>query len=77
MDHPFAVDLGTIQVLAEVKRIHEATKACLAGKGMEDPYPGHWGTWGSFVQYQVFHVAYHAGQAYSVRHLLGHQTEDN
>jgi len=25
----------------------------------------------------VFHVAYHTGQAYSVRHLLGHETEDN
>jgi uncharacterized damage-inducible protein DinB len=29
------------------------------------------------LKYLVFHVAYHAGQIYSVRHLLGEKTVDN
>jgi uncharacterized damage-inducible protein DinB len=69
--------LNATQVLEEVLRIHEAAKAAVAGKGLEDPCPSHWRTWGNLVQYQVFHVAYHTGQVYSVRHLLGHETEDN
>lgn len=77
VDKPFSVALGTAQVVEEVMRIHEAAKAVALEKDKDDPYPGQWGTWGYFVQYQVFHVAYHTGQAYSVRHLLGHETEDN
>lgn len=77
VEHAVQLDLGVAPLLEEVTRIHEAAKAAVAGKGIEDPYPGMWGTWGNLVQYQVFHVAYHTGQAYSVRHLLGHETEDN
>jgi hypothetical protein len=77
VDHPVAVELGSAQVLEEVVKIHQAAKAALAGVGKDDACPSQWGTWGNLVQYQVFHVAYHTGQAYSVRHLLGHETEDN
>ena len=77
VDQPFQVDLTVEQVLQEVRRVHEAAKAEVVGKEKDEPYPGQWGTWGNLVQYQVFHVAYHTGQAYSVRHLLGHETEDN
>lgn len=77
VNHPVQLELGAPQVLDEIRRIHEASKALVAGKDKDDPYPGQWGTWGNMVQYQVFHVAYHTGQAYSVRHLLGHETEDN
>lgn len=77
VDHPAQLDLVTAQVLEEVERVHKAAKAAVADKGKDDPYPGQWGTWGNLVQYQVFHVAYHTGQAYSVRHLMGHETEDN
>jgi hypothetical protein len=77
VDHPYRLDLGTPQVLAEVARVHEAAKGAVEGKGKDETYPGQWGTWGNVVQYQVFHVAYHTGQAYSVRHLMGHETEDN
>ena len=73
---PKTSSITTAQVLVEVSRIHEAAKAAIAGKSKEDPHP-QWGTWGNLIQYQVFHVAYHTGQAYSVRHLLGHETEDN
>lgn len=77
VEQAIKLNLGIAEVLYEVRRIHEAAKALVADKAKEDPYPGQWGTWGNFVQYQAFHVAYHTGQAYSVRHLLGHETEDN
>lgn len=77
VDTATSLDLGPSEVLTEVMRIHEAGKVAAAGKAMDEPYDGQWGTWGNLVQYQVFHVAYHTGQAYSVRHLLGHETEDN
>ena len=77
VEQPTQLELTTAQVLDEVARVHEAAKSAVSGKGKDDSYPGQWRTWGNLVQYQVFHVAYHTGQAYSVRHLLGHETEDN
>ena len=77
VDQPTQLELDSKQVRKEVNRIHAEAKTRVAGKDKDDPYPGQWGTWGNLVQYQVFHVAYHTGQAYSVRHLLGHETEDN
>jgi hypothetical protein len=74
---PFTLELSTQAVMDEVMRVHEAAKAAVADRGKDEPYPGQWGTWGNLVQYQAFHVAYHAGQVYSVRHMLGHETEDN
>lgn len=74
---PHSLELNSEQVLAEVARVHEAAKQAVATRDAEEAYPGQWGTWGNLVQYQVFHVAYHTGQVYSVRHLLGHETEDN
>lgn len=74
---PFQVALNAKEVLAEVARIHAAARAVIVGLGKDDPYTGQWGTWGYLVQYQAFHVAYHTGQIYSVRHLLGHEPEDN
>jgi len=76
VDETFQLEMGTAEVLAEVMRIHEAAKAAATEHDASDPFPD-WGTWGNMVQYQVFHVAYHTGQVYSVRHLLGHETEDN
>lgn len=80
LEKPLALDLGAEAVYAEVKRIHEAGKAQflvespdLAGKS---PYREGW-TWSYALEYAAFHVAYHAGQMYSVRHLMGHTTEDN
>lgn len=71
------LDMTTSDLQAEVMRLHEAAREAAATKENKSPYPGNWGTWGNLVQYQAFHVAYHAGQVYSVRHLLGHETEDN
>jgi len=77
VDHPVTLDMGVQGVLQELARIHDATKEALKDKLVSDPVASFWGNWGTLVQYQVFHVAYHTGQAYSVRHLLGHETEDN
>lgn len=77
VEQPFEIQMGTAQILEEVMRVHEAAKAAVADKDINGIYPGQWGTWGNVVQYQVFHVAYHTGQVYSVRHMLGHETEDN
>ncbi len=72
-----SLDLSATQLWHEILRIREASEVVLAGLEYDSPYAGQWRTWGSCVQYQVFHVAYHTGQIYSVRHLLGHETEDN
>lgn len=34
-------------------------------------------TYGEYLEYAVFHNAYHTGQMYTVRHLLGEETPDN
>lgn len=77
---PFSLPMGADAVLAEVGRVHEAGKAAFAANphDSEEPNPnrGDW-TWGFTLEYQGFHVAYHTGQIYSVRHLLGHATVDN
>jgi uncharacterized damage-inducible protein DinB len=80
VNQPLRLDIGTEALYAEVKRVHEACKdhiikeqPDLAGKlpGRED-----W-TWGYTLEYMAFHIAYHTGQMYSVRHLLGHETSNN
>jgi uncharacterized damage-inducible protein DinB len=80
VDEPFELGMGAEAVLAEVRRIHEACKAALLATphDSEEPSPYREGwTWGYVLTYQIFHVSYHTGQMYSVRHLLGHQTPDN
>lgn len=74
---PVQLELSASDLWTEVQRVHSAAKQKLENLHYDSEYPGQWGTWGSLVQYQVFHVAYHTGQVYSVRHLLGHETEDN
>ena len=80
VDNPVILDLSTEQVLGELKRVHEASRAQVTkgDRNVDDKIAGRddW-TWGYLVEYMGFHVAYHAGQAYSVRHLLGHTTTDN
>lgn len=77
---PYSLPMSASEVYQEVKRIHEACKASWIAnpKSPDELNPhreGH--TWGWTLEYQVFHVAYHTGQIYSVRHLLGHETVDN
>ncbi len=74
------LEMGAAEVLAEVQRIHALCKEKLAAEphDSEDPNPYREGwTWGYVLEYMAFHVAYHTGQMYSVRHLMGHETADN
>lgn len=77
---PFTLPLGAAQVYDELKGFHERVKAhWLANpKDSEDNNPVREGlTWGQTLEYMAFHFAYHCGQIYSVRHLMGHETVDN
>lgn len=80
VDAPFQLNLGEADLHAEVKKVHEACKAAImaAKPGLDDPSPFRKGwTWGYVLEYMAFHFAYHTGQMYSVRHLMGHETNDN
>lgn len=80
VDEYFELPMGAEELFAEVKRVHEAAKASFLADphDSEDMNPHREGwTWGKILEYQAFHVAYHTGQIYSVRHMLGHETVDN
>jgi DinB family protein len=71
------------QVCGELLRVHEEAIAHFRALNpdLESSPPG-WPSWygstyGEFLKYAVFHVSYHVGQMYSVRHLLGEETPDN
>jgi len=69
------------QVCSELLRVHEEAVAHFKARNpdLESTPPG-WPpdhTYGAFLEYLVFHIAYHTGQMYSVRHLLGEETPDN
>lgn len=69
------------QVCRELLRVHEEAVADFKRRDpdLESRPPG-WPpgyTYGEFLRYLAFHVAYHTGQIYSARHLLGEQTPDN
>jgi uncharacterized damage-inducible protein DinB len=78
--NPAVGQMGAEAILKEIQRVHLACKEAF----LADPKPageinslrGDW-TWEYTLQYAAFHVAYHTGQIYSVRHLLGHETVDN
>lgn len=80
VDQPFSLPMGADDVFREVQRIHVACAASLRANPpdpeADSPYRKDW-KWGTLVEYQAFHIAYHTGQVYSVRHLLGHQPVDN
>ena len=77
VEEPVRLSLTVGELWAEILKIRSASQGVLAELEYDSPYPGQWGKWGNLIQYMVFHVAYHTGQIYSVRHLLGHETEDN
>ncbi len=80
VDEPLSLSMGAEAAYQELTRIHEACKAKLLvdrpNLDSQNPYRQDW-TWGYSLRYMTFHVAYHTGQIYSVRHLLGHETVDN
>ena len=69
------------QVHKELVRVHEDSLACFRSLNpdLESTPPG-WPdryNYRTLLDYQVFHVAYHTGQIYIARHLLGDRTPDN
>lgn len=78
---PFALEMGVDAVARELDRVQKAVKEVFLRSGAERETPlsfdGPGRTFGEFGDYMVFHVAYHTGQAFSVRHLMGHRTNDN
>lgn len=69
------------QVCQELLRAHEEAVAYFKAQN-PDPdtrIPGcpTGFTYGEYLKYAGFHIAYHTGQMYSVRHLLGEETPDN
>lgn len=69
------------QVCSELVRVHEESVAYFKAlnpnlESVAPGYPPNY-TYGAFLQYASFHVAYHTGQMYSVRHLLGENPPDN
>jgi len=69
------------QVHRELLRVHEESVAYFKAlnpdlESVAPGYPANF-TYGEFLKYVSFHLAYHTGQIYSVRHLLGEETVDN
>ena len=78
---PAQEDLTAEQVYAELQRVHKESVEYLKGLNADlgQPlrnWPKFW-TMEETLKYQIFHIAYHAGQIYSARHLLGEETPDN
>ena len=69
------------EVLQELMRVHTESVAAYRASNpdLESAAPGwsHSMTHRESLKYLVFHVAYHTGQIYSARHLLGEKTVDN
>jgi len=69
------------QVCQELLRVHEEAMAHFRALNpdLDTRIPGcpTGFTYGGYLQYAAFHIAYHTGQMYSVRHLLGEQPPDN
>ncbi len=69
------------EVYRELLRVNGEATADFRSRNpdLDTPGPGWPSFWtnGEMLKYQVFHVAYHTGQMYSARHLLGEETPDN
>jgi len=69
------------QVCSELLRVHNESVAYFKALNpdLDSCSPG-WPpnyNYRAFLTYAAFHVAYHTGQMYSMRHLLGEETPDN
>lgn len=80
MEEPVVASLGAAELYEEVKRIHEASRSFVLETRPDleslSPHREEW-TWSYVLEYMAFHIAYHTGQMYSVRHLMGHETNNN
>jgi hypothetical protein len=67
------------QVQDELLRVHREAMAYLKARNpdLSSKAPEWHSSYEELLKYLVFHVAYHTGQMYSVRHFLGEETPDN
>ena len=69
------------QVYSELLRVHTESlahfKALNPDPDTRIPGDPSGFTYREYLEYAVFHTAYHTGQMFSVRHLLGEETPDN
>lgn len=81
VDRPLQLEMSVAELEQEFSRVQKRVKAALQQTNLEgdDPAPpnGPGPKLSDLADYMVFHVAYHTGQAFSVRHLMGHKTNDN
>lgn len=77
---PAEFDLTTEQLTAELARLHGLAVQELQHLNPTANQPVHFRpevSWKWRVTSMVIHAAYHAGQIYSARHALGHDTPEN
>ncbi|MEQ1933622.1 MAG: DinB family protein [Fimbriimonadaceae bacterium] len=81
VDSPQVLAMSVEDIAKEFDRVQKAAKVVFLRSEAERETPltfeGPGRTFGEFADYMVFHVAYHTGQAFSARHLMGHRTNDN
>ena len=80
IDQPVVLPMTVAEIEAEFNRIQKTVKAAYLEMDVPRETPmtdGPGPTLGHLADYMLFHVAYHTGQAFSVRHLMGHKTNDN
>ena len=67
------------QVAKELVRVHKESVAHFRALNpdLTAKAPSWHSTYADYLRYAAFHVAYHTGQMYSARHLLGEETPDN
>jgi uncharacterized damage-inducible protein DinB len=69
------------QVWQEVLRIHQEVMTLFQERNVDltdhPPSCPPALTYEELLKYQAFHVAYHTGQIYVTRHILGEETVDN
>lgn len=78
---PAHLSMTAEQVHSELVRVHRECVAAFKARALDldsaaPNNPPHQ-TYRECLKYQVFHIAYHTGQIYSARHLLGETTPDN
>jgi len=80
LEAPFRIEVSAAGLYEEIKRLHTLCRERFLADRPDltalHPLRQDW-TWAYTAEYTAFHIAYHTGQIYSVRHLLGHETADN
>jgi uncharacterized damage-inducible protein DinB len=80
IESPIQLEIGAEELYTELQRVQADAKAAFSAMNpdLDAQHPSrHEMTWRQILEYQTFHIPYHTGQIYSIRHLMGHETVDN